>query len=299
MVGASGFLGQHVVGALEGAGHRVVGTSLSGGHGTVVYALGEPLPPEIGVFAPEAVVDLAWEGIPDFSLERCRANVDGQAALIDEVVAIESVRRLVIAGTCREYGDAVGLAMGLAIPVDDFGRAKDEVHRLAIERCKRSDIALTWFRIFYVYGPGQRSGSLLPSVIADLASAGEPRVRDRAVAHDFVEVSDVAEAFVCSLESSGRHDVLDLGSGILVDVGTVVDLATRISRGEEPLTGLAGERAVADRRSIHADVARTSSVLGWRPFVRLEAGIRQMVEAVGSGDARLRCASGDERGTMR
>lgn len=297
VVGVSGFLGRHIASALLEAGNEVMGTSRRGGDGNVVHSLGEPLPSEIEAFAPEVAVDLAWEGIPDFSLERCRANVDGQKALFDALARLGSLRRLVVAGTCREYGDAVGLATGIPCPVDDFGRAKNEVHQLAIECCKKSGISLTWFRIFYVYGQGQRSGSLLPSLMADLALEREPLLENPSSAHDFVEVSDVASAFVCSLESSGYHDVLDLGSGSLVDVGTVSDLVTQIAAGKELLNQPARDDAASDQRSVRANLDQTLSAIGWRPVIPLEVGIRRMVEEAQLGDGRLGFTTGDQYGT--
>ncbi len=298
MIGVSGFLGSHVSRALVAAGHQVMGTSRRGGDGSLVHSLGETLSPEVRVFGPEVVVDLAWEGIPDFSLERCRANVDGQKALFDELAGLETLRRLVVAGTCREYGDAVGLATGIPDPVDDFGRAKDEVHQLAVDRCLKSGISLTWFRIFYVYGRGQRLGSLLPSLIEDLASEREPLVNNPSSVHDFVEVSDVASAFACSLESSGYHDVLDLGSGALVDVGTVLDLVTRIAAGDELLEHPTVEEVASDKRSVRANLSQTFSAIGWRPVIPLEVGIRRMVEEALLGNGKVGFASDGERGTV-
>ena len=213
VVGATGFLGRHVVLELEASGHEVLGTGRSRGPNTTVLHLENPLPRKVVEFRPEVVVDLAWEGIPDFSPDRCEANVVAQDAFLKRVVTLEGVRRLVMTGTCREYGDAVGVASGVASPEDDFGRAKDEVHRIAAARCRASEVSLAWLRIFYVYGPGQRSGSLLPTVLHDLLAGSAPRVRNSSAAEDFVAVVDVAAAIVAAVEATGAHDVVDLGSG--------------------------------------------------------------------------------------
>ena len=286
VVGATGFLGVHVVRALEAAGHSVQGTGRVGGPGLIALRLGEVFPEEVVAFGPEAVVDLAWEGIPDFSPERCTANVAAQRAFIEQVVALEELRRLVVMGTCREYGDAVGVASGTATPVDDFGRAKDEVHRMAADRCREAALPLTWLRVFYAFGPGQRSGSLLPMVLEDLRGGCEPRVRDRSASHDFVAVTDVAAAVVASLASTGSHDVADLGSGSPTTVGELVDLARGalgVSTPSSPPPGPGGEPDLP----ILADVDRTERVLGWRPTVTLESGIRHMADEGADETARL------------
>ena len=296
VVGATGFLGRHAARALEVAGHQVLGTCRAGGPGLVSYQLGDPLATAVLEFGPEVVVDLGWEGIPDFSPQRCEANVAGQAALFDEIATLSSVRRLVVAGSCREYGDAVGLSSGRATPVDDFGRAKDEVHRMAAKCCRDTRAALTWLRIFYVYGPGQRSGSLLPMVLEDLLAGVEPRVRDWSASHDFIEVSDVAAAILASTESTGSHDVVDLGSGSPLTVTNLVDIARRTLEG----TGQSNTSERYDAglgRAILADVDRSEQILGWRPVVPIETGIQRMVDARSGQAARLVGDNVDESGS--
>ena len=284
VVGATGFLGRHVVLELEASGHEVLGTGRSRGPNTTVLHLENPLPRKVVEFRPEVVVDLAWEGIPDFSPDRCEANVVAQDAFLKRVVTLEGVRRLVMTGTCREYGDAVGVASGVASPEDDFGRAKDEVHRIAAARCRASEVSLAWLRIFYVYGPGQRSGSLLPTVLHDLLAGSAPRVRNSSAAEDFVAVVDVAAAIVAAVEATGAHDVVDLGSGVPTTVGEIVETAERIlGLSVSPSTA----RIDDVMPTIVADRCRTESVLGWTPRIRLEAGIRSMVEECADGAARL------------
>ena len=286
VVGASGFIGCHVVRALKAAGHFVLGTSRDGSSGSLAYRLGDPFPAAVEEAELEAVVDLAWDGIPDFGSAQCAANVMAQKDFLEQVAHL-GVRRLVIAGTCREYGNAVGVASGEARPVDDFGRAKNEVHGIAETNCRDAGVGLTWLRIFYAYGSGQRSGSLLPMVLEDLLAGREPRVRDRTALHDFVDVGDVAAAFVESLGSGRDHDVLDVGSGRSIDVGTVVEVARRIVAGDDSSAETYGRELDQSDQTICADVDRTKRLIGWRPTVDIEAGIRRMAGEWGLGDARL------------
>ena len=41
----------------------------------VLYRMGDALPDDVIAFDPEAIVHLVWEGIPDFSAERCERIV--------------------------------------------------------------------------------------------------------------------------------------------------------------------------------------------------------------------------------
>ncbi len=285
--GASGFLGRHIVPALVAAGHQVVGTSGSigataGSTPVHPHRMGDRLPDEVVDFDPESVVHLVWEGIPDFSPERCHRNLIDQTAFFEQVVALPSVRRMLVAGTCREYGAATGKAMGDSVtgPDDDFGRAKNDLHRVAADGCGRSGIGLTWFRIFFVYGPGQRAESLLPSVIGQLADGLVPAVRDPDAAHDFIEVGDVVDAFVLAVSSEGPHDVVDLGSGLLTRVCEVVAVARAAVESRLPIPAAP---ALKEPVGLWADVGPAARVLGWHPVTDLTTGVGRVVAEMGLG----------------
>ena len=280
VTGASGFLGRHVVPALRSTGHEVLGTAGSeasriGSVPVVLYRMGDALPDDVIAFDPEAIVHLVWEGIPDFSAECCERNLVDQSAFVDHVVGLPSVGRLVVAGTCREYGAATGRAACVleVAPNDHFGRAKDDLHGLAARRCASSGVGLTWCRIFYVYGPGQRPVSLLPNIIDRLAAGLAPLIRDPDVAHDFVEVRDVADAFVRAVSSDGSHDVVDLGSGRLTRVSDVVATACAVIEGR-PVPS-----AVTDPSTLGlwADLRPARRVLDWSAATTLDNGIRTLI----------------------
>ena len=280
VTGASGFLGRHVVPALRSSGHEVLGTAGSevsriGSVPVVLYQMGDVLPDDVIAFDPEAIVHLVWEGIPDFSAERCERNLVDQSAFVDHAVGLPSVGRLVVAGTCREYGAATGRAACVleVAPNDHFGRAKDDLHGLAARRCASSGVGLTWCRIFYVYGPGQRPASLLPNIIDRLAAGSVPLIRDPDAAHDFVEVGDVADAFVRAVSSDGSHDVVDLGSGRLTRVSDVVATACAVIEGR-PVPSTVTEPPTL---GLWADLRPARRVLDWSAATTLGNGIRTLI----------------------
>ena len=75
--GATGFVGRHVMSRILAAGNDIVSIALDSGPGQDNYKgikwvhgdLGDldPVKPAIKAFNPEAVIHLAWQGIPDYS----------------------------------------------------------------------------------------------------------------------------------------------------------------------------------------------------------------------------------------
>ena len=133
-------------------------------------------------------------------------------------------------------------------------------------------------------------------VLEDLLAGVEPRVRDWSASHDFIEVSDVAAAIVASMESTGSHDVVDLGSGSPLTVTNLVDIARRTLEGAGQSNASEGYDAGLGR-AILADVDRSEQILGWRPVVPIETGIQRMVDARSGQAARLAGDNVDELGS--
>ena len=291
VTGATGFIGHHVVSSLSDAGHRILGTSRSpmrtaslAGLDLCAYQMGDPLPRTITEWTPEAVIHLAWEGIPDFSRQRCKRNVENQTGFLQSALELPSVSRIVMAGSCREYGAEVGRSSGSVevAPDDDFGRAKVSIHRMLRTGCAEARVGLTWFRLFYVYGPGQRRESLIPSVLHQLASGDSPVVEQPDAAKDFVFVSDVADAFERAVRSTSVHDVIDLGFGRLRRVQEVVDAAVG---GSDLPSQPPGGRSRPPEDGLWANLDAARDVLGWRPTTGLVEGIRLTRVALSSSPA--------------
>ena len=165
---------------------------------------------EIGRFQPEWCLHLAWEGLPDYSLERCRTNLDAGLRLIG-AVARSGVRRMVVAGTCAEYGRASGAVSEETVPVDRGFCAATKHAQLNVLETVARDAAFNyqWARIFFVYGPGQMQGSLIPSLHASYTSGQKASIRTPEAFRDFVHVEDVAAALVARSRYKLRSHEID------------------------------------------------------------------------------------------
>ena len=62
---------------------------------------------KIEQFAPEAVVCLSWQDIPDFSLKKSIDNLEITITLLDFVTNLKSCKSISV-GSCLEYGKVKG-----------------------------------------------------------------------------------------------------------------------------------------------------------------------------------------------
>ena len=230
---------------------------------------------EVEHFAPAWCIHLAWEGLPDYSLARCRSNLDANVRLIQTLVKA-GVRRMVVAGSCWEYGRATGAVSESTTPVDCgvFAATKHAIRTMLDGVSRKAGFDYRWARIFFVYGPGQRSSSLIPRLRAS-AVAGTPlSLREPNAVQDFVHVDDVARGLVSLAQCDPPAGVYNLGSGQPTSVSQIANLVAAYY-GQSPPFAL-----VEARRGCWADLSRTFAVSGWRPEIGISDGVQTTLAAL-------------------
>lgn len=277
LTGASGFLGSRVLALLEG--HQVLCLSRDPGQlprrdgvEGVVADLGQTgeWVRDVARFKPDWCLHLAWEGLPDYSLERCRMNLDAGLRLVN-AVAEAGVTRMVVAGSCWEYGRASGPVAEHQAPVEPgiFAATKLAFQTVLDSVARESSFDYRWARVFFVYGPGQRQTSLIPSLRAAYREGRAPEIREPAAVQDFVHIDDVASALVALTVADGVSGVFNVGSGQPTSVGDVANRVADYYRRPRPFA------TVPDGRGFWADMSKTTAGPGWRAQLGIDEGIRR------------------------
>ena len=81
-----------------------------------------------------------------------------------------------------------------------------------------------WFRLFYVFGPHQREGSLIPFVIKKIIenkSLNKINFKNR---NDFVYVNDCCNLIYKSIKKKVPSGIYNIGSGKLTSVYEIVSI---------------------------------------------------------------------------
>jgi nucleoside-diphosphate-sugar epimerase len=282
LTGASGFMGRRLLPVLSE--HEVVCLTTDAGF-TVNDHNARPLvgdltkagqwTTEVERFAPQWCIHLAWEGLPDYSLARCRINLDAGVGLFD-LLARSGVKRIVVSGSCWEYGNATG-PVGENQPAIDCGlfASTKQALRVMLESISRSTgIESRWARIFFAYGPGQRSNSLIPHCYAAYESGTEPDVRNPALMQDFVYADDVATGLKAVAECDGGSGIFNIGSGRPTTVAEVVNCVARHFDQVFPI------EAVEPASGFWADTTAIESVTGWKAQTSIDDGISRTIKAL-------------------
>lgn len=268
VTGGTGFIGKEVVRRLSRSSHTVQ-----------VMRRNEFL--QIIEFQPDAIIHLAWEGLPDYaSQDLADRNLLFARTLFSVVQNMPCVKTVLAAGTCWEYG--YNLMSGkvcedVFVPVLDkneslrpFLQAKRLI-RLEGERLL-SGKNFIWVRPFFVYGPDQRASSLLPTMYKAFKENQIPKIKTPKLAHDFIHVEDVADAIVKLVLQNAPKGTYNIGTGHPRTVSDAVNLlADHMGKDRMPESKSFG--------GMWADPSKLSqTITGWHPR-SLWTGIRETVEA--------------------
>ncbi len=289
LTGATGFVGGAILDELLRRGHEVLALSRtfnmqaeSSQRGRLRFVSIDLANLENGgdiiqQFDPQICIHAAWEGIPDFSATMAVRNLKHSVALCDFLASRTQCRKLIVTGSCWEYGKTQGICREVdeAHAASYFTWAKFSLYQYASLLAQEKDMRILWFRIFYAYGPRQRKGSLIPTVV-DALKRNEPlKLTNPQSAHDFVYVGDVARAIEMAAVQDIPSGVYNLGSGVTTTVGEVSRIIERILTGHtrysDVLLHRASTRGVP--QAFWADTTITERILGWRAKTDIRAGL--------------------------
>lgn len=174
---------------------------------------------------PDAIVHLAWGGLPAYrSFHHFETELPTSYRFISTLVK-EGLGSVVVAGTCFEYGMRCGeLSEEDSDPALPYAFAKDTLRRQLEFLRERTPFALTWGRLFYLYGEGQASGSLLPQLERAIAEGrSEFPMSGGEQLRDFIDVREAADHLAKFAISRADKGVVNVCSGRPTSVRSFVE----------------------------------------------------------------------------
>jgi len=283
LTGGTGFIGKYVVEDLKKRGHRILILSRNAHKkNSTNFIIGDltnigKWESKLKRFDPDVAVHLAWEGIPDFSATMSSKNLIQGISLYNLLAEI-GCKKIITAGTCFEYGDATGrVSENLVInPKTPFVAAKHALHIMGETIAKEIGADFIWMRFFYVYGPGQRAGSLIPHIMRCANSKLPPDLKNPSAQNDFVYVEDVARAVTAAILRGKGNKTYNVGSGKFTSVMEVTRLIYEKLQEKNIYQNFARSLRIVPKGGFYAKLTDVHRDLGWNPKVNMREGIQKI-----------------------
>jgi nucleoside-diphosphate-sugar epimerase len=228
-------------------------------------------------FQPDMCIHMAWEGIPDYSCDMSVKNLFNSLNLFT-ILSETKCKKIICSGSCWEYNQKKGqLDEKITInPKNPFIAAKHSVHLMGKELAREKDMDFIWARFFYVYGPGQKSYSLIPHIINSVSSGKKPEIKTPLSKNDFVYVEDVAEALSMLLKRGKGITSYNIGSGHSTSVKDVVEI---VCENYDFDYKISPDRQVnKSSTDFWADISKIKKEIGWIPETSIDKGIERTIE---------------------
>lgn len=300
VTGGAGYVGAHMLLALEDAGEKAVALDdLSTGAEWLVPASAPLTVADVGdraaldqIFSEneiDAVIHFAGSILIGQSLKDPNAyyrnNTANTLTLLEACVA-HGVKHFIYSSTASVYGRPDRIPVSESAPIisiTPYGASMAMSERILTDAATAYGFNYATLRYFNVAGtdPEGRAGEIgkpthLIKVAAQIAVGTRQEslqiygddypTPDGTAIRDYVHVSDLAEAHLQALgrlRGGGSSVTLNCGYGRGYSVREVIDAVGRVSGKELPFT--IGERRAGDPPQLIADSASIRTVLDWRP----------------------------------
>jgi nucleoside-diphosphate-sugar epimerase len=236
---------------------------------------------------PQTVLHLAAAGVLERSIEARQAlavNVLGGIHLM-EALCSQPVERVVLVGTCHEYGPREALEG--PDPRDFYAASKVAAWAFGRAYWHTQHLPVVTVRLFQVYGPGQPERTLVPAAICAALAGSDFPMTPGEQERDFIYVDDVVEGMLTAAQAEGVDgQSIDLGTGVGRSVREVVKRIWTLTDGRgTPLIGALPYRHGEAMRLV-ADADRTGMLIGWRSQTSLDQGLRRTIHEFSGAPAR-------------
>jgi UDP-N-acetylglucosamine/UDP-N-acetyl-alpha-D-glucosaminouronate 4-epimerase len=296
VTGGAGFIGSHLAEELvrRGATVRVADSLITGkrsnlGHlSGVEFLEGDLADPDVAVRAVAGVDyvlhQAAIPSVPRSVEDPITSNRANITATLNILVAARDagVKRLVYAGSSSAYGNTPTLPKREDMPANPL--SPYALQKLVGEQYCQMFTQLYGFetvtiRYFNVFGPRQDPGSPYSGVISLFATAllegRQPIIYgDGEQTRDFTYVANVVDGVLRACEAPrAAGEVINVATGGRISLNELLRVMNSIVG--TTLQAVHAPARSGDVKDSQADISKAQSLLGYKPHVDLEAGLRR------------------------
>jgi len=282
LTGSTGFIGKNVLEKLRLTGHEVIELNRASGDIADTETWSDLLPADVVVhLAALTFVPDSWVDPHSFM----KTNLQGAVCALEYCRKHQS--KLIFLSTYM-YGNPESLP----IPEDarlhafnPYALSKKMAEDACLFYAENFKVPTVILRPFNVYGPGQKTDFLIPSIIKQ-ALAGEPiKVKVLEPKRDYIYIDDLAQSIILAIAFKQSFGVFNVGTGKSYSVAELIAVIQQSMDTRLPVQA-SGEKRPEEVMDTRADISKAANMLGWQPRWSLEQGIAEIIAIEKKKDKR-------------
>ena len=280
VTGATGLIGTHLTKLLKSKGYEVILVTRKNNLDVCNAETLKSLPPFSALFHLAA-----YTYVPDSytkTAEFFNTNITGTVNALE--LCKRNKAKFIYAGS-YVYGQPQYLPVDEKHPTvlwNPYASSKIICEQLCQSYSKEFGIHSTSLRIFNVYGEGQNSTFLISKII-DGIKKGKLELETATPKRDFVNVADIADAFIRAAESDKEgFNAYNVGSGTSYSVAEIVDMVKQIL-GSNLTVNYNNTLRPTEVPDVVCNYSKINTELGWTPQISFMDGLRMLCEESLSG----------------
>lgn len=210
-------------------------------------------------------------------------NVMGTVNILTAACEFKT-RRVVNTSTSEVYGTARYTPIDEAHPLQGqspYSASKIAADKIAESFYRSFDAPVVTLRPFNTYGPRQSGRAVIPTIITQALTRDEVRLGNLDPSRDFTFVSDTVEGFLRVAEADHvLGEEINLGNENTIRIGDLVDKICVLT-GKVPNVIIDRQRVRPEKSEVMklwASNKKAGRLIGWRPRVSLDDGLRLTIE---------------------
>jgi NAD dependent epimerase/dehydratase len=211
------------------------------------------------------------------------ANIVGTINVLEGCRDAE-VSRLVHTSTSEVYGTA------LRVPIDEdhplqaqspYAATKVGADKLVLSYHQSFETPVVVARPFNTFGPRQSARAIIPTIVTQALTRDRIELGATSPTRDFLYVDDAVRGFMHCAERPGvEGDVFNLGTGQEISVGDIAERILAVLGLELPIVEVEARLRPpnSEVERLVADHSKAEKLLGWRPLVEFDQGLRRTID---------------------
>jgi NAD dependent epimerase/dehydratase len=212
-----------------------------------------------------------------------RTNIEGTLNVLQAARELKTAR-LVHTSTSEVYGTAISVPIKEDHPLQGqspYSASKIGADKIAEAFHRSFDVPVVTVRPFNTFGPRQSERAVIPTIIAQSLKGIPVRLGSLTPTRDLNYISNTVDGFIAAAASpKAVGKTINLGSGREISIGDLAQLIGSLIgmpvEVQSEVSRIRPEKSEVER--LLADNSLALSLLGWKPTVGLEDGLKNTIE---------------------